>query len=427
MPRTLLITTVSPYPKNVGKRVVLGGLCDWFIAHRRPGDFLVVSFDTLHDALPGAGAAPLSRPAAWRKLWNLLWFTWVLRSKSMQEALFWSPAARRQIDRVIADFEPAVVIYDTLRSGQYHRHLPAAQSCRAVLYLDDLFSVRYERMLAALARFPGLTIDALGNFVENIPRGLLRLYRSAPGLQRWLLQRERRLVARSEDRVPRSFDLALLINEHEVGRLSRRAALANVAALRPFLPAPPVTTARRWTGTPTFVFLGALNLPHNGVSLELFLETRFERLVAAVPHLRLLVIGGQPSPQLRELAARWSGHVELAGFVEDLDAQLAGCAGMLAPLLFGSGVKIKVIDALRLGVPVVATDVGAEGIATQGRGLIVENDLDAFGHQCRRLLDPAVNAAESAASLALFESHYSSHAVGANYRRLFSLPPTRED
>jgi glycosyltransferase involved in cell wall biosynthesis len=96
---------------------------------------------------------------------------------------------------------------------------------------------------------------------------------------------------------------------------------------------------------------------------------------------------------------------------------------MIAPLLFGSGVKIKVIDALRMGVPVVATDYGAEGIATDGRrGLIVENDIDRFGAQCRRLLDPAVNAAESAASLALFEAHYSARVVRDDYDRLFTLP-----
>lgn len=423
MSRTLLITTVAPYPKNVGKRVMLGGLCDWFAAERAPADFRVLSFDTLPPALD-TGFPRLSGPSRWRKFWNLAWHTGLRRDKSMQEALFWAPQAQRQIAEAIADYEPELVIYDTLRAGQYHRHLPGASSFRAVLYLDDLFSVRYERILATLARFPGVTIDALGNFVEHIPKALLSLYHALPGMQRWLLRRERRLIMKSEDTQPVGFDLALLVSDHEVQRLRQRARFDHVFTLRPFLGGTgPARVPRRWSGRPVFVFLGSLNLPHNALSIELFIQMRFEALLDQIPDVRLVVAGRHAGPRLRMLAAKYPDHIELAGFVEDLDPLLAGCAGMIAPLLFGSGVKIKVIDALRVGVPVVATDYGAEGIATDGRrGLIVENDIDRFGAQCRRLLDPAVNAAESAASLALFEAHYSARVVRDDYDRLFTLP-----
>ncbi|MET0352086.1 MAG: glycosyltransferase family 4 protein [Rhizobacter sp.] len=423
MSRTLLITTVAPYPKNVGKRVMLGGLCDWFAAERAPADFRVLSFDTLPPALD-TGFPRLSGPSRWRKFWNLAWHTGLRRDKSMQEALFWAPQAQRQIAEAIADYEPELVIYDTLRAGQYHRHLPGASSFRAVLYLDDLFSVRYERILATLARFPGVTIDALGNFVEHIPKALLSLYHALPGMQRWLLRRERRLIMKSEDTQPVGFDLALLVSDHEVQRLRQRARFDHVFTLRPVLGGTgPARVPRRWSGRPVFVFLGSLNLPHNALSIELFIQMRFEALLDQIPDVRLVVAGRHAGPRLRMLAAKYPDHIELAGFVEDLDPLLAGCAGMIAPLLFGSGVKIKVIDALRMGVPVVATDYGAEGIATDGRrGLIVENDIDRFGAQCRRLLDPAVNAAESAASLALFEAHYSARVVRDDYDRLFTLP-----
>lgn len=422
MSRTLLITTVAPYPKNVGKRVMLGGLCDWFAAERAATDFRVLSFDNLPPALD-TGFPRLSRPSRWRKFWNLAWHTGVRRDKSMQEALFWAPEARRQIAEAIADYEPKLVIYDTLRTGQYHRHLPEASSFRAVLYLDDLFSVRYERILATLARFPGITIDALGNFVEHIPKALLSLYRAFPGMQRWLLRRERRLITKSEDTQPVGFDLALLVSDREVQRLRHRTRFEHVFTLRPFLDATPARSPRRWTGRPVFVFLGSLNLPHNAVSLELFIQMRFEALLDEIPDVRLVVAGRHAGARLQLLAAKYPDHIELAGFVDDLEPLLAGCAGMIAPLLFGSGVKIKVIDALRMGVPVVATDYGAEGIATDGRnGLIVENDIDQFAAQCRRLLEPEVNAAQSAASLVLFEDHYSARVVHDDYERLFTLP-----
>lgn len=422
MTRTLLITTVSPYPKNVGKRVMLGGICDWFATQCAPGDFRVLSFDALPAEL-NSGYPVLNRPSLPRKLWNLVWHTGIRGDKSLQEAFFWTPVARQQIADAIADWEPERVIYDTLRAGQYHQHVAPASAFHAVLYLDDLFSVRYERILATLARFPGLTIDALGNFVDHIPKLLLAVYRGVPGIQRFLLQWERRLITRSENTQPGRFDLALLVSEREVQRLRHRASFEHVFALRPFLDAAPARATRRWNGSPTFVFLGSLNLPHNAVSLELFIEMRFAALIERIPALRLVVVGRHASERLKALAAQYPQHIELAGFVDDLEPLLASCAGMIAPLLFGSGVKIKVIDALRVGVPVIATEYGAEGISTDGRhGLIVENDLDAYGAQCERLLDPAFNARESAASQALFESHYSARAVGRDYQRLFRLP-----
>ncbi|HZE91848.1 MAG TPA: hypothetical protein VE029_09120, partial [Rhizobacter sp.] len=112
--RTLLITTVTPYPKNVGKRVVLGGFCDYFLARKPAGDFRVLSFERLPADLNRSDYPQLRKPHVFRKLWNAFWHTGLLRRKSLQEAFFWSPTARRQIDAVIADFNPTLVIFDTL-------------------------------------------------------------------------------------------------------------------------------------------------------------------------------------------------------------------------------------------------------------------------------------------------------------------------
>ncbi len=426
MTRTLLITTTAPYPKNVGKRVVLGGLCDYFSGQRADGDFKVLSFDRLPDGLNTTGDGLLPKPRVGRKLWNLLWHTGIRGDKSMQESLFWSPAAQRQIDATIADYRPEVVVFDTVRVGQYHGG-NGLHGFRAVLYLDDLFSVRYARILETIARFPGVTIDAMGNFAGNVPRCLLALYHRVPQLQRWLLKHEQMLICRSENTQPGRFDLALLINAGEAEHLQQRAQLDNVRALRPYMPMPLHASPRTWAGQPTFVFLGSLNLPHNAVSIELFIEAQLPRLIRLIPRVRLIVIGAHASPALRALAARHARHLTLAGFVHEVAPTLSSCAGMIAPLLFGSGVKIKVLDALRLGVPVIATPFGSEGIVTDDEnGLIIEESLDAFPAHCERLLDPAVNAAQSRASDRLFQKHYAPSAVSRQYDEFFGASASPE-
>ncbi|HZE90777.1 MAG TPA: glycosyltransferase family 4 protein, partial [Rhizobacter sp.] len=278
----------------------------------------------------------------------------------------------------------------------------------------------YEQLLTTMDRFPGVPIDATGNFAKNIPGFLMSIYRATPGLQRLLLMCERSLVARSEDWQPRGFDLALLVNADEARRLRARARVSNVRAISPFIPSDRARQPRTWRGEATFVFLGSLNLPHNGFSIEQFIASRLPRLIEEIPAFRLVVIGRHASDTLRQLALLHPRHLSLLGFVENIDPILSSCAGMIAPLLFGSGVKIKIIDALRMGVPIVATRFGSEGIAADGaKGLIIENDIERFSRHCRRLLNPKLNLEHSRASQALFERNYSHASVNRQYDEYF--------
>lgn len=423
--RTLLISTVPPYPKSVGKQVVLGGFCDYFL-NRGPEeeDFRVLSFEPLSEAIGGRGFPSLAKPNLPRKLWNAFWYTLLLRDKSLQESFFWSPLAREQIRKVLADFDPHLVIFDTLRAGQYEKGLDT-RGRRTVLYLDDLFSVRYERLLQTMRRFPGVAIDALGNFARHIPQGLIRLYRATPGIQRFLLNCERSLITRSENSKTQGFDLALLISAEEVVRLRDRSNADNVHAIPPLISMDETPVRRQWDGSATFVFLGSLNLPHNGFSIEWFIATQLARMIEDVPGFHLRIVGQHASDGLKEAALAFPGHVSLEGFVDDIDAILASSAGMIAPLLFGSGVKIKVIDALRLGVPVIATSFGAEGISAGGsEGLIVENHTSRFARHCRALLDPQVNARHSRAARDLFEDNFSAESVTRCYDEYFQSAAT---
>lgn len=416
--RVLFISTVAPYPKNVGKKVVLGGFCDYFKEACAPGDFELLCFEPA-EVSPGVAAPVVSKPGMLEKIWNLGYFALLSRKKSIQEALFWSDRTLRDITKTIETFRPDIVIFDTVRAGQYLSRIPG-KSFKAILYMDDLFSVRYERILSTMEKFPGANIDAMGNFASNIPRFLLPLYASSSAVKRLLLQLERHLVQHSEYTMPAGFDLALLISKDEVRHLKAHTPLQNIFAISP-MPggsehAAPVRT---WSGRPEFVFLGSLNLAHNAFSIENFIERHMDAMIATMPGCLLRVIGKGPSAQLLELAARYERNIVIEGFVEDLDVVLSGCAAMIAPLVFGSGVKIKTIDAVRLGVPVVATSYGAEGInATPGQGLFVEDDLSRFPDLCKHLLDQAFNREQSALSRQIYLKNYSKDAVVAQYEKL---------
>lgn len=120
------------------------------------------------------------------------------------------------------------------------------------------------------------------------------------------------------------------------------------------------------------VFFGSMRRPENHWSLMHFIAFRFPELRKACPDVRLWVLGLGPRLSLK-LLARWVGGVEVVGAVDDPGPAFRAASLCLVPLRYGAGVKIKVLQMLEAGATVVATPIGAEGIASASR-LVVAND-----------------------------------------------------
>lgn len=98
---------------------------------------------------------------------------------------------------------------------------------------------------------------------------------------------------------------------------------------------------------------------------------------------KLHIIGSHMPASFAEYAC---DDIVVAGFVEDLEAYLQNIRMTIAPLRYGAGVKGKVGNSLRMGVPVVATPVAAEGMGlVDGEHVLVERDADRFAQAMHRL------------------------------------------
>jgi glycosyltransferase involved in cell wall biosynthesis len=85
----------------------------------------------------------------------------------------------------------------------------------------------------------------------------------------------------------------------------------------------------------------------------------FPRILAAVPDARLIVAGIDPPEAVRALAGP---RIEVTGYLADPAPVFRRAAVGVVPLRLGAGIKIKTIEMLDCGIPVVATTVGAEGV-----------------------------------------------------------------
>lgn len=106
------------------------------------------------------------------------------------------------------------------------------------------------------------------------------------------------------------------------------------------------------------LFVGALQRTENSDGVRWFLEHVWPRVQTRVPDARFVIAGANPPA---ELLAACPDSVSVTGYVEDLQPFYRSAAVFVAPLLTGAGLKFKIAQALLFGLPVVTTNIGAEG------------------------------------------------------------------
>ncbi len=415
----LVVSAISPLPVDNGRRVFLCGLLRYLSDRYDENNVhyaLAAPADVPLPSLPG-NFYRLPVPGVAEKLWNVGAHSVVQGRLTLQEALLSSRALQTSLRRLVDRVQPDVEFYDTIRIGQ-HR-LPSRSGGRQILHLDDLYSVRYTRMLDASAA-QTTTIDPLGQFAAAVP-GAFRKFARNPAIYRRLLSWEASRLAQRERSIVHDFDMSTLVNSSEVETLQRESPTADVRLITP-LAVVPQRVAREPSERPDFLFLGRLNVPHNDDAICAFLTDVLPALVALRPDARITIVGGGVGTNLQDLASRFRDNVYIEGFVEDLDPYFVRATAVIAPLRFGSGVKQKVLDALIRGVPVVGTGVALEGIpvdSSSASGCTVEDDFSRWPEALVRLIDPDVNAASSAAAAADGVRLYSEDHIYQQYDTIF--------
>jgi glycosyltransferase involved in cell wall biosynthesis len=156
------------------------------------------------------------------------------------------------------------------------------------------------------------------------------------------------------------------------------------------------------------------------VDAAIFLaESVFPRIRARVPEARLLLVGNAPPDALRALG---NDKIAIIGRVPDLKPHLANAAVYACPLRFGAGIKNKVLEALAMGCPVVATPLSIDGIAARdGHDLLLTDaDGNAFAEAVVRVLrDQPLAAQLGANGRRLIEERYTWAQMAARYEGVY--------
>ena len=416
----IIVSTKYPFPNDDGKKTVLAGFLAYLVDRfgRDNVTYVVIGRRTgTADAQAPCRTLWVDPPGWMTQAWNMARCVCAIDAVSMQEAVTRSSRVRRCLHALVESLQPELLILDTLRIGQYFL-ASAGPGVRRVLYMDDLFSLRFRRMTALSAGAGGLRFDPAGTFASVLPGPARALIQFGP-VQRLLYRSEAARSERRERDCPARFDRCLLINPNEAELLSQACPGAPVSAMKPLLFPEPCATQRRFEGAPCFVLFGSLRHPVYRASVIRFLELGMTEVLRLIPQAKVLIVGDGAGSEITRLCSRFGRHVEIAGFVDRLDDVFSTACALVVPLLAAGGLKLKILTALYYGLPIVATEASVDGIPMRdGVHFLRENAIGGFPAQMLRLCDVGFNRRISRNALALFDAHYSKDAVYREYDQL---------
>jgi glycosyltransferase involved in cell wall biosynthesis len=147
---------------------------------------------------------------------------------------------------------------------------------------------------------------------------------------------------------------------------------------------------RRRPGSTNILTLGTLHYLPNADGIRWFATEVFPLILQQLPQATLTILGKNPPPDFLQMAAENPGRITVTGYVPELEPYLEQAALMVIPVRAGSGMRVRILEALARGMPLVTTTVGLEGIdARHAQEVLVADTPEDFAQAVIRLMGDA--------------------------------------
>jgi len=189
--------------------------------------------------------------------------------------------------------------------------------------------------------------------------------------------REWQLMQRYERRVLRRADHIVAVSEPDRAAFSAFLDPAKITVTRTGVDLEYFRPGTRPIQQRKIVFMGSMDWLPNEDGIFYFLDAMFPRILEQMPDAQLSIVGRKPSDRLRARAAGLPVHV--LGRVEDVRPHMDDAAVCIVPLRIGGGTRLKIFEAMAMGLAVVSTSIGAEGLpVTHGENVLLADAPEGF-------------------------------------------------
>lgn len=254
-----------------------------------------------------------------------------------------------------------------------------------LVYADQVSMAQY---LPARGSAGPLTVFDAHNAVWELIRNLAP---QQPTVAHRLAARvEWRLMRRFEGHACRSADLTFAVSEHDRTALRAAAGTGFPCEVVPIgVEVREVSPVTPRAGATRLLSVATMHYPPNAEAIRWFRDAIWPLVGAGEPRLGVDIVGTRPPADLSAWAAQ-DERVHVHGYVPEADlADLYRDAlAVIVPLRAGSGVRVKILEAMARGLPVISTNIGAEGLeVAAGEHLLIADTPAEFAAAIRALAE----------------------------------------
>lgn len=273
-----------------------------------------------------------------------------------QVSYFASRGMQRAVERRIGDGQFDIVHVHLIRMAQYAAGLAGK---KRILDLTDAGSLYIRRFLETTRN---------------------------PIHKQFLRTELRRLTA--YESILEQFDRCLVCSDVDRDVLGRHAPRANIDLLYNGIDLSHFTADQSHDADPRrIICTGNMSYFPNIDGILYFVREIFPRILKEIADVRLYIVGQDPPRRIRRLAG---DRVVVTGFVQDIKEYYLQSSIAIAPIRFGAGTLNKILEPMALGLPVVTTPIGVEGLPlADGRDILIARGEDEFAASVVRLLRDA--------------------------------------
>jgi sugar transferase (PEP-CTERM/EpsH1 system associated) len=231
-----------------------------------------------------------------------------------------------------------------------------------IVQMESIHLMDYLAIIRAARNYPVLVCDW-----HNIESELMRRYseREPSRFRTAYAVKTARLMSEFEKRALREFDAHIVVSERDAERLRELNPDARVFVIENGVDTAFYADAGARDESPArrIVFVGSMDYHANIDGAVNFAREVWPRLRERRPELIFTIVGKDPTPEVRDLAQ--IPGIEVTGTVDDVRPFYREAIAAVVPLNVGGGSRLKILEAMAAGVPVVSTTLGAEGLEVQ--------------------------------------------------------------
>ena len=360
----LFLAHRMPFPPDRGDKIRSFNLLKYLSARKRVH---VVAFaDESADLKRKGGLGPYSatRAVIWRSKprWVAAVQALILR-RPVSVTAFANRPLSEAVETILNRYSIDTIF---VFSGQMAQYIPARPRQRVIMDFVDVDSAKF----------------------DSYARG-------SRGVARYMMRREGTLLANYERGVAARADASLFVSDAEATLFRERSGAANVHAIENGIDTdffdPAASFKRIETTGSLIVFTGQMDYRPNIEAVVWFAETILPHIRLRHPHTRFAIVGRQPGDAVKALAK--DPGVIVTGEVADVRGWIAAAAVVVAPLRLARGIQNKVLEAMAMARPVVASRAAAQGIDHAGT-IRVGDSVGEMAEAVVALLDDPVAAGQ---------------------------------